>query len=174
MDKKQVSKSMSYWLRHNPSDLGIILDDNGWTDLETFLEKSYYDREIVEQVVAECDKQRFSIQNGRIRANQGHSVDLSIDFEEVEPKSFLWHGTVDRFMESIFREGLKPMSRHHVHLSSDAGTAFNVGARRGDAVILRIDAQRMHSDGIKFYISDNGVYLVDHVDPKYIEVARPS
>lgn len=165
---KNISKSLSYWLRHRPDAIGIELDGEGWTDLVTLSEKSGFGIRQIGEVVRTCEKQRFSVKDGKIRANQGHSVRLEIKFSEITPPEFLYHGTADRFVDSIKKEGLKPMNRHHVHLSKDVATAIQVGSRRGKAALLQIDAQRMHADGIKFYISENGVYLVDAVDPKYI------
>jgi putative RNA 2'-phosphotransferase len=170
MDKmSQLSKLMSYWLRHNPDDAGIVLDDNGWTDFDTFVEKSEISRETIEQIVAECPKQRFSIRDGKIRANQGHSLDLNIEFDEVTPPDVLYHGTVEKFLRPILEGGgLKPMARHHVHLSERMSTARQVGNRRGAAKVLIIDAKSMVEDGHKFWQSENGIYLADYVEPKYI------
>ena len=169
MDKMtHLSKLMSYWLRHNPSDIGIALDDNGWTDFDIFVAKAEISKETIEQIVAECKKQRFTIREGKIRANQGHTVKLDMEFTEVNPPDLLYHGTAEKFLSSIIWDGIKPMSRHHVHLSKDLATARQVGSRRGASKVLLIDAKQMVIDGHKFWISDNGVYLTEFVDPQYI------
>ena len=165
---EKIGKALAYWLRHKPEAINITLDEEGWTDLDVLASKSGFAVKAIEDVVRTCTKQRYTIKDGRIRANQGHSVTLKMTFKEVEPPVALFHGTVDRFLNQITREGLKPMARHHVHLSGELATARQVGNRRGDARILTINSQKMHQDGIKFYISENGVYLVDAVDPKYI------
>lgn len=159
---------MSYWLRHRPDNIGIELDKNGWTDVKMFSEKSGISLQDIEAVVKTCQKQRYTLRGNFIRANQGHSVKVKLDFKEVTPPKYLYHGTVEQFIPSILKDGLKPMNRHHVHLSKDIETAQNVGGRRGKAVILRINTAYMLMDGIKFYISENGVYLVDSVDPVYL------
>lgn len=165
---EKVGKALAYWLRHRPEDIGIMLDEEGWTDLSILASKSGFGVDAIKEAVRTCPKQRYTIKDGRIRANQGHSVALQMTFTEVIPPTHLYHGTVERFLEAIKQQGLKPMSRHHVHLSADAVTALQVGNRRGRAKILTIDAKRMYGDGHKFFISDNGVYLVDAVAPEYI------
>jgi putative RNA 2'-phosphotransferase len=116
------------------------------------------------------DKQRFSfdVSGELIRANQGHSVEVDLQLEEREPPEILYHGTVERFLPSILKEGLVRGRRHHVHLSKDVETATKVGARRGKPVILKIDAGRMHRDGQRFFLSANGVWLTDAVLPTYL------
>ena len=116
------------------------------------------------------DKQRFefSPDGARIRARQGHSIDVELDWPAVAPPEFLYHGTVERFFAAILAEGLRPMKRHHVHLSPDVATAQVVGARRGEAVILEIAAGAMAAAGNVFYLTGNGVWLTDSVEPRYI------
>lgn len=173
---KKISKSLSYWLRHRPENIGIELDKNGWTSIDTLIENAKkeveFTREELNEVVTNCDKQRFSISDDglRIKANQGHSTDVKLDFKEIAAPPVLYHGTVQQFIDSIMKSGLKPMKRHHVHLSKDIETATNVGSRRGKPVILKINAMKMQDDGFKFYISDNGVYLTDIVPKKYISL----
>lgn len=174
-NKIGLSKFLSYVLRHRPEKINIKLDKNGWTDISTLIENAKreveFTREELNEVVANCDKQRFSISEDglKIRANQGHSTDeVKIKFKEIAAPPVLYHGTVDAFIDSIKKTGLKPMKRHHVHLSKDEATATNVGQRRGKPIILKIDAMRMQDEGFKFYISDNGVYLTDFVPKKYI------
>ncbi len=122
-------------------------------------------------LVAASDKQRFELSgDGRlIRARQGHSVAVDLGWPETDPPEFLFHGTVERFLASILADGLQPMKRHHVHLSGDVETARSVGARRGDAVILRILAGRMAAQGKSFLLTGNGVWLTETVPPEYLE-----
>ena len=128
------------------------------------------------QVVAESDKQRFSLDETKtkIRANQGHSTEVDLQLKEAEPPTQLFHGTVSKFLDAILAEGLKKMDRHDVHLSKDVQTALKVGGRRGKPVILVIDSAKMAADGYKFRLSENGVWLTDHVPPQYIRVAGAS
>lgn len=116
------------------------------------------------------DKKRFSFDEtgDRIRANQGHSVDVDLQLEEKEPPAVLYHGTVERFLPAIWAEGLMKGKRHHVHLSRDVATAQRVGARRGSPVVLRVDAARMYRDGCTFFVSANGVWLTDSVPAEYL------
>lgn len=165
---EKIGKALAYWLRHKPESINITLDDEGWTDLEVLASKSGFAVDDIKEAVRTCEKQRYTILNGMIRANQGHSIDLKIAFEEVNPPHQLYHGTVDKFLESIKKDGLLPMQRHHVHLSDSISTAADVGRRRGSPSILIVDSKRMSEDGIKFYLSSNGVYLVDKVDAKYL------
>lgn len=173
-NKIGLSKFLSYVLRHRPEKIGITLDKNGWTDTSTLIEKAKTEVEFtleeLKEVVKNCDKQRFALSEDgtQIRANQGHSIKVDITFKEITAPPVLYHGTVKEAIEGIKDKGLRPMKRHHVHLSKDEATANIVGSRRGKAIILKIDAMKMQDEGFKFYISDNGVYLTDIVPKKYI------
>jgi putative RNA 2'-phosphotransferase len=181
MEDKQImnlSKSLSYWLRHRPDSIGITLSKEGWTDVQELIEKAKDEVTItfedIQEVVDKCDKQRFALSEDltQIRANQGHNkdVDVKITFKEITAPPVLYHGTVDKFMDSINKKGLIPMNRHHVHLSKDVETASKVGSRRGKPVILVINSQKMQDEGFRFFISENGVYLTETVPPKYIDI----
>lgn len=173
---KKISKSLSYWLRHHPEDIGITISSDGWTDVRTLMEKAkakiFFDFNELKYVVQNNDKKRFSLSDDlcSIRANQGHSIPVELKLMEVLPPTTLYHGTPNRNVESILKEGINKGNRHHVHLSKDEETAAKVGARRGQFTILKIEALRMRADGHKIYISDNDVYLVDEVPPKYISI----
>lgn len=167
---KKLSKFLSLILRHNPEKIGITIQEDGWVPVEELLTKGKIELSDLEEVVATSDKKRFSFSEDKtmIRANQGHSVKVKMNFQEKVPPYILYHGTVRKFCGSIMKEGLKKMNRHHVHLSPDKGTAEKVGSRRGAPVILKIHARKMYVDGFKFYVSENGVWLVDEVPSKYI------
>jgi putative RNA 2'-phosphotransferase len=132
--------------------------------------EQYWSAELLERVVRENSKQRFEFSpDGRfIRARQGHSVDVDLGWDIREPPAMLYHGTVGNALEAITHEGLRPMSRHDVHLSEDASSAREVGGRRGKPVVLVVDAAAMHDEGIEFRRTDNGVWLVERVPPKYL------
>lgn len=171
MDDKRmvkVSKYLSRHLRHDPGRIGIELDEHGWVKVDVLLKaladrNFHVTREELEEVVARNDKQRFALRDGMIRANQGHTVDVDLDLTPVAPPPVLYHGTAGGFVATIRDEGLKPMDRHHVHLSPDRETAIKVGSRRGKPVVLAIDARRMAGEGYTFYKSENGVWLTEHV-----------
>jgi putative RNA 2'-phosphotransferase len=170
-----VSKFLAKHLRHTPDALGLTLQPGGWVSVDAFLAASArasfpitYD-ELLECVETN-DKQRFAFDDtgDLIRANQGHSVEVDLHLEERPPPPVLYHGTVERFLASIVAEGLKKGKRHHVHLSKDVDTARKVGARRGQPVVLRVDAGTMHAEGFSFFLSVNGVWLTDSVPPRYL------
>jgi putative RNA 2'-phosphotransferase len=172
---KDVSRFLSLVLRHKPETIGIKLDKAGWVDVDMLLSQlakhnKIVTREELESIVAENDKKRYVLSEDglRIRAAQGHSLDVDLGLKSQVPLLVLYHGTVERFLGSIKKEGLQKMSRHHVHLSKDMETATKVGTRRGEAIILEVAAKHMHNDGHKFFISDNGVWLTDHVPVSYI------
>lgn len=173
---KNISKFLSLVLRHAPETIALELDENGWANVNELIaqcNKSHkkLDVELLDYVVENNDKKRFAFNEDKtkIRASQGHSISVELALEEVEPLHFLYHGTVGKFMQSIRNEGLKKMNRQHVHLSKDRETAIIVGSRRGKPEILSINAPKMHQDGFKFYVSENGVWLTDHVPAEYIE-----
>jgi putative RNA 2'-phosphotransferase len=164
----KVSKYLSRHLRHDPDRIGIELDEHGWVEVDVLLEalerqRFRLSRAELEEVVERNDKQRFALRDGKIRANQGHTVDVDLDLDPVEPPPMLFHGTTDRFLSGIREEGIKAMDRHDVHLSPDRETAVKVGSRRGRPVVLEIDAARMAREGHLFYRSENGVWLTEHV-----------
>ena len=163
-----TSKFLSLVLRHRPGVIGIELDNEGWVAVEDLLAAcAQYgravSREQLDAVVRTNDKQRFafSADGSRIRANQGHSVPVDLGLVPAEPPELLYHGTVQRSLESIRRDGLVKGNRHHVHLSPDIQTATKVGQRRGRPVVLVIEAGRMFRDGHEFFRSENGVWLTD-------------
>jgi putative RNA 2'-phosphotransferase len=173
-----TSKLLSYVLRHRPDSIGLALDAHGWADAGELLaclaaHNKPVDRALLERVVAENDKQRFAFSEdgSRIRASQGHSIDVDLQLRAAEPPAVLYHGTASRFLKSILASGLRAGARHHVHLSADRETATRVGARHGFPAVLVVDAARMHADGIAFYQSDNGVWLTGDVKPSYLRRA---
>lgn len=171
-----VSKFLSYVLRHQPDAIGITLDREGWADIAALISAAVkagkrLDREQIQRVVATNDKKRFAISEDglRIRAVQGHSTEsVDIRYEERTPPAHLCHGTATRFLASIRKEGLRPGSRQYVHLSQDAQTAMTVGQRYGQAVVLDVNAGLMHEQGFKFYQAENGVWLTLRVPPEFI------
>ncbi|GLZ79800.1 putative RNA 2'-phosphotransferase [Actinorhabdospora filicis] len=169
----RVSKTLSKALRHNPGGLGISLDANGWTDVEEVLAAfaargRRLTREQLDLVVATNDKKRFTIQDGRIRANQGHSIEVDLALEPTAPPALLFHGTAENSVGSILATGIDKGGRHHVHLSLDTETARRVGARHGRPVVLTVLAGEMAAAGAEFYVSANGVWLVEHVPAEYV------
>ncbi|MEM6551105.1 MAG: RNA 2'-phosphotransferase [Planctomycetota bacterium] len=173
---KQVSKSLSYVLRHRPDAIGIALDANGWVGVDELLaafarDGKAYTRPLIDRVVAENDKQRFEFSDDglRIRARQGHSVDVDLAYKPAVPPDVLYHGTATRNLASILEHGLLKAKRHHVHLSTDKATMLAVAMRHGKPVMLVIDAKRMHDDGHAFFVTGNRVWLTDHVPPVYLE-----
>ncbi len=164
---------LAYLLRHDPAAAGIALDAAGWVDVDALVAGATaagrrLDRATVERVVATDAKGRFELRDGRIRAAQGHSLDVDLGLAPVIPPAVLHHGTVERFVERILAEGLRPGSRTHVHLSADVDTARQVGARRGEPVVLRVDAAAAHAAGHPFYRAANGVWLTDHVPAEHL------
>ncbi|MFG3347818.1 RNA 2'-phosphotransferase [Streptomyces sp. NPDC048018] len=169
----KVSKYLSKHLRHQPERIGLVLDPHGWTEIDALLGAAAahgfpITRAELDHVVAANDKKRFAIEGTRIRASQGHTVPVDLDLPAVEPPAYLFHGTVAAALPAIRAEGLRPMARHHVHLSPDRETATRVGARRGRPVVLSIDAGAMHRAGHVFHVSANGVWLTDAVPPQFI------
>jgi putative RNA 2'-phosphotransferase len=171
----RLSKFLSKHLRHDPRGLGLTLGEGGWVEVSALLDGASrkgvgMTRPQLDEIVARNNKQRFSFDESgtRIRANQGHSVEVDLQLTPQEPPSTLYHGTPERSVEVILQDGLRKMKRHHVHLSLDVATATNVGARRGRPVILEVDAAAMHAAGFEFFRSDNGVWLVERVPAEFI------
>jgi putative RNA 2'-phosphotransferase len=176
-DRQQLtdtSKFLSYVLRHAPESVGVTMDPAGWVDIDELIELAGPQRglsvELIAEVVAANDKQRFALSadRRRIRANQGHSIDIDLGLEPIEPPHRLYHGTATRFLTAILDEGLRPGSRQHVHLSGDVETARRVGQRHGKPVVLTVDAAGLHAEGHTFHRSANGVWLTAAVPARWL------
>ena len=176
MDERRtvkVSKYLAKHLRHQPERIGLTLDEAGWVEIDTLIEAAAahgfrFTRAELDHVVAANDKRRFAVEGTRIRASQGHTVEVDLGLTPATPPAYLYHGTVARNLDAIRTEGLRPMARHDVHLSRDRETATRVGARRGRPVVLSVDAGAMHADGHVFHVSANGVWLTTAVPPHYL------
>ena len=175
MDLNVVSKYMSLILRHKPEVIGITLDEHGWANTEELIagiKKKYpkFGRTHLMFIVESDEKQRYSFGDGMrlIRANQGHSIPVDVGLEEKEPPEYLYHGTAEKYFDSICGQGLIPKSRLYVHLSKDVETALNVGKRHGKPIVFKVLAGKMYKDGYKFYLSKNGVWLTKKVPDQYL------
>ena len=174
----ELSKFISLILRHKPSAANIELDEHGWANVDELIAginqvdaSNDIDIEKLEEIVRTDNKQRYSFNEDKtlIRANQGHSIPVDVELEEVVPPEYLWHGTAIKYMESIDNEGLVPKSRLYVHLSGDEETATNVGKRHGKLLMYKVQSKRMVEDGYKFYRAVNGVWLTKAVPVEYLE-----
>lgn len=172
-----LSRFLSYVLRHSPDDIGLSLNKEGWANIDDIIEKSAHKgkiltKDVIGTIVSKNDKARFELSADglRIRAVQGHSTSqVDRTFKVQVPPVVLFHGTATKFIASIRKKGLIPKSRHYVHLSGDRTTAHNVGQRHGDVVILEVDCKAMLKDGHKFRLSENGVWLTEAVPVKYLK-----
>ena len=172
-----ISKLLSKILRHQPDLIGIQLDDNGWVEVSTLLKnlakhQNQISFEQLKEVVDTNSKKRFSFNDdlSKIRANQGHSVEVDLALQAQTPPDILYHGTVEKNLDSIFEKGLSKMNRHHVHLSADTETAQKVGMRHGKPIILTIESKKMYDQGYVFYLSENHVWLIDSVPSQFIQL----
>lgn len=170
-----ASKLLSLVLRHRPEAIGLSLDEGGWAKVDELLLRLQaagkpIDCAVLEEIVAKSDKKRFAFSSDRtrIRASQGHSIGVDLGLQPAAPPPQLFHGTASRFLDSILASGLEPRERHHVHLSADIDTATSVGRRHAQPVVLAVDAGGMHAAGLRFYRSENGVWLTDAVPPRYL------
>ena len=173
---KKRSKLLSLVLRHNPAHLQLELDRHGWAEIEILLERMNNrgittSRELLDEIVESNNKQRFRLSDDglKIRANQGHSIDIDLELEQLSPPEFLYHGTALTSVPSILQTGIQKRKRQHVHLSADRETAHLVGSRHGKPQILTISSNEMTEKGFLFYRSENGVWLTDEVPPEFIE-----
>lgn len=178
MSLKEISKFISLILRHKPEAIGISLDEHGWADVEELIlgisKTREFSREMLEEIVRTDQKQRYSFNEDKtlIRANQGHSIPVDVELDVVSPPEILWHGTGEKYRDSIEKMGLIPKSRLYVHLSGQWETACQVGQRHGKVVIYRVLAGKMQQDGYVFYRSKNGVWLTKEVPVRYLERER--
>lgn len=180
MDLKRTSVFISLILRHQPEVIGISLDRHGWANVQELIDginktgKYSIDMPTLEEIVRTDNKQRYSFNEDKtkIRANQGHSVNVDVELKEAVPPEILYHGTGEKYVDSINTEGLKPKSRLYVHLSKDIDTAIKVGSRHGKPVVYKVSAEEMHRQGYQFYLSENGVWLTKIVPADFIKIER--
>jgi putative RNA 2'-phosphotransferase len=173
----ELSRYLSYILRHEPQVIGLRLDTEGWADIDSLVACAgkhgrAIDQTMIQVVVETNKKKRFALSDDcqRIRAVQGHSTStVQRTYPELIPPEALYHGTATRFLASICEHGLRPGSRHFVHLSLDVSTAGSVGKRHGKPIVLQIRTQRMYQEGFKFFLSENDVWLTDAVPPEFID-----
>ncbi|MBS5825029.1 MAG: RNA 2'-phosphotransferase [Clostridium argentinense] len=178
MNYLELSKEISYALRHAPWEYELELDENGWVSVEQLLtalnESNKWENvtlEDLEHIIKNSDKKRHELVNGKIRALYGHSIPKKIVKKITEPPVILYHGTARRFLESIEDKGLLPKGRQYVHLSIDVDTAYQVGKRRdNEPIILEINAKKAWDEGVKFYLGNDKVWLTDNVPSKYIKI----
>ena len=180
----KISKFLSLVLRHKPETIGIDMSDDGWVKVDDLIKKfndhasnstklNTITKEILDEVVATNNKKRFAYSEDvlKIRASQGHSIDVDLKLEPCPPPEFLFHGTATIYLNLIFKTGgLNGMKRQHVHLSDNKDTAINVGSRHGKVIVLEIKSGEMKRDGFDFFLSENGVWLVDRVPVRYINI----
>ena len=175
MNHSRISRFLSLILRHKPEEIGITLDEHGWAKVEELMnalntKSKQIDMEILEEIVRTDEKGRYSFNEDKtlIRANQGHSIPVDVELEEVQPPEELWHGTGVKSESAIDEEGLKPMGRLYVHLSKDRETAAQVGKRHGKLVLYVVKTGEMYRDGYKLFLAKNGVWLTKEVPAKYL------
>ena len=178
-----MGKFVSMVLRHEPERIGLSLDEKGWADIDELITNAQiyqqdngYDlltRPLLDEIVQTNDKNRFEYSDDgwRIRARQGHSVDVDLQLQDTEPPELLFHGTAERYVQSIRDTGIDKRKRQYVHLSWNEQTAEQVGKRHGKIAILKVRAKDMHAAGHPFYLSTNNVWLTDYVPPEYIDFA---
>lgn len=175
----EISRYLSYILRHNPSAAGVTMDEHGWVDVVELVSGvcnryPHFGYHILKLIVDMDEKQRYSFNEDhtKIRANQGHSINVDVELEACEPPLVLYHGTGKKYTSSILESGLIPKSRLYVHLSSDIETALNVGKRHGEPVIYIINTAQMYRDGYEFFLSKNGVWLTKEVPIEYMDIVE--
>lgn len=169
MNFNKKSKELAFLLRHDPN---YEFDKNGWRKVRDLIDNHRYTRAELEYLVENDNKGRYEFNEDKkkIRARQGHSIAVDVELEEKEPPMLLYHGTSSRFIDQILKEGIKKMNRLYVQLSEDIETAKIVGERHGGSLIIfKIPAKAMYDSGIKFFLSRNGVWMTEFVDPKYLD-----
>lgn len=174
MRQELISKSkfLSLVLRHKPEEIGLTLDENGWASVPEFLQKAKMDLHTLEEIVDTNEKKRFAFNEDKtkIRASQGHSIDIDLGLNPEVPPDVLYHGTSTRFLNSIMATGLEKKDRQFVHLSLNYETAYKVGSRHGKPIVLVIDSKKMDESGYIFFLSENGVWMTDSVPSEFIKV----
>lgn len=171
----KISKFMSLVLRHAPEKIGLQLDEAGWAKVDDLLRKmskrhGEISFEMLQEVVAQNNKKRFAFNEdqSKIRASQGHSIQIDHGYKPISPPNVLYHGTASKNEESILKSGLSKRQRHHVHLSENLDTAISVGKRHGKPIVFEVDCKEMNAKGFVFYKSENDVWLTENVPSVFL------
>lgn len=170
----ETIKYLSLILRHKPEAIGIALDEHGWANVDDLIaginKTQPLTMDLLEEIVRTDDKMRYSFNEDKtlIRANQGHSIPVDVELKEIIPPEYLYHGTGEKYVDSIDKQGLLPKSRLYIHLSNDINTALNIGERHGKPVVYRINCKTMVENGYKFYRSANRVWLTKSVPTEFL------
>ena len=174
MDLIETSKYISLILRHKPETIGITLDEHGYANVNDLLNGLNINFQILEEIVKTDNKNRYSFNDDKtkIRANQGHSINVDVELIEKKPPDILYHGTATKYVSDINKYGILPKSRLYVHLTDSIEVAKATGVRHGELVIYEINAKKMYEKDIKFYLSVNNVWLTKRVEKEYIKIIR--
>lgn len=135
--------------------------------------EKYLKPDIISQIIDTCNKQRFSYkeENSKffIRANQGHSLAVGsrIDFSKVlklidTPLPGVFHGSYNKHLESIKKDGLKRIDRFHIHIAKSLDAKS--GKRDKADLIVYVNMEEAMKDNIIFYESENGVILTEGIN----------
>lgn len=184
--EKALSKTLSYILRHHPEDFDLKMEIDGTVKIDKLLHTLREDDRFknleykdLKDLVKKDKKNRFTIiksdnENLRIKANYGHSIDnIDLNYENIKPPKYLYHGTTKKFYENILKQGLKKMNRKYVHLSKSKKQAYEVGKRREkNPIILKIEALKMYNDGYNFFKTESNIILTEYVDEQYISLVN--
>lgn len=176
---RQLSKTLSLALRHRPELFNLELDCDGWVEIDALLDAlqkhkrkwQTVDLIDIQKMMAHASKQRFELQDGRIRALYGHSGKNSVQKLPSQPPVYLWHGAPESAVPAIKQHGLKPMRRQFVHMAVEQQMAREVAYRKGEIVmLLKISALDAYHTGHQFYLGNDNVWLADFVPTEFIEV----
>jgi putative RNA 2'-phosphotransferase len=176
-----LSRLVSQALRHQPWLYELELDEAGWAPLADLLDAvrslgppwEHVDRDDLVRMIASSSTRRHEIEGDRIRAVYGHSVPGRIAKIEAVPPAVLYHGTSPQAWDAIRVDGLAPMRRQFVHLSTDAATAERVGRRKSSTpVVLGVRAAEATRRGVRFWRGNELVWLADAVPAEFIWVHR--
>jgi len=161
------SKRLSYLLRHSN-----LPDYNGWVKVSVVLGNLGLSLQDLQQIVESDNKGRFEFSEDKssVRALYGHSIDVNLGLEPTIPPPILYHGTAEKYIDSIMKEGLRPRKRNFVHLSETMDMAKQVGTRHGSPVVLSIDIEAMIRAGYKFYKAQNGIWLTGDILPNFFKI----
>lgn len=171
--EEKLGRFVSGSLRHFPASAGVEMDSCGWVDLNAFcdvMRKRYnwMKKEYLYALVESDEKGRYEIDESRIRARYGHSVDVDLDYEECDIP-FLYYGASPEEVDVLLENGIFPIKQRYVHLSTSYDKAEEVALIHTESpVILQIDVFKAQEDGISFKVATEHIVLTDKIPPEYI------
>jgi putative RNA 2'-phosphotransferase len=155
------------------------MDDEGFVPIDDLLDLiderqpslDWVEPEHLEELAKNQGRQRFEVREDSIRATYGHSFQRPIRYPNVEPPEELYVAVPPAKMAEVRAKGLHPVGRQYVHLSVDRNEAEEIGRHHDDSPsVITVRARDAHASGVVFHRPTDGIFLVSHLAPEFMDL----